>query len=673
MVITMKIELAKSAGFCFGVSRAVDLINSLLEQNVKVCTLGPVIHNPQVVRGLEERGALIIASPQDAPEGSVVVIRSHGVAKCVYDDLSSRGQSFTDATCPYVSKIHNIVSGTINAGATVLIAGDPTHPEVEGIKGHCQGKVYVFNDIVWLKKLTEENPQLKTERVIVVAQTTFDTDEWDICNEFVKKVYTNAIVFDTICSATSIRQQEAKELAAHSDIMIIVGSRHSSNTQKLYAICSRLCASYHVEGADELPLDRIKKASLIGVTAGASTPAFIIKEVLNAMSGLDNIEEEDFDFATALEMSFKTLSTDERVIGVVASVSSNEVQVDLGIKYAGFIPANEMTDDPLIKLDQMVKVGDEIELVVLRVNDQDGTVMLSKKKVDAIKSWDDIVKAADDGSIIEGIVTDVIKGGVLVAVHGLKVFVPASQSGVARNDSLDALLKKPIKMKIIEVDTGRRRAVGSIRALQKDERKILSDKFWSDIEVGRDFTGKVKSLTVYGAFIDLGGVDGMVHISELSWSKIKHPSEVLTVGDNVRVYVKDLNTETKKVSLGYRDKGENPWTTFIGKFNVGDIVDAKIVNFMPFGSFAQIIPGIDGLIHISQISEKRVAKPQDVLTLGEIVKAKIIEINEEKKRISLSMTEAAGGQINEDELGENHAAEGEQIVAPEADELGENV
>jgi (E)-4-hydroxy-3-methyl-but-2-enyl pyrophosphate reductase len=679
----VKVALAKSAGFCFGVSRAVKMIEGLFEKGETVSTLGPVIHNPRFVKTLESRGATVIDSLRQARSGSVVVIRSHGVAPEVYREIENLGLRCCDATCPYVAKIHQIVADASRGGATVLIAGDPAHPEVEGIRGHCTGGVFVFKNLDELKALADTNQSLHQTKIIAVAQTTFNADDWRDCNNFLKKVYTNAIIFDTICSATSIRQQEARELALRSDIMIIVGGRQSSNTQKLYSICSEICPSFLVEGADDLPRDVLKKAVYVGVTAGASTPVCIIKEVLNNMSGIDNIEAEDVDFAAALEKSFKMIRTDERVRGIVASVSANEIQVDLGTKHAGYVPLAELSDDPSVKPDQLYKVGDEIDLLVLRVNDQDGTVMLSKKRVDALHNWDLIVKANEDDTTMTGVITEVIKGGVLASVGGVKLFIPASQTGVPKDGQLETLLRKTVNLKIIEINEDRRRAVGSIRAVQREEKKALSEKFWADVEIGQEYTGKVKSMTAYGAFIDLGGVDGMIHVSELSWSRIKNPSEVLSIGETVKVIVKDVNKETKKVSLTYKDKGEDPWTSFIQKFHVDDIIEVKIVSFMPFGCFAQIIPGVDGLIHISHISDKRITRPQEVLQMGEMVKVKIIEINEEKKRISLSIKEALeGGNAQADELGENTEPQPEEVHPEEAhleepavekaDELGEN-
>ncbi|HEX3026701.1 MAG TPA: bifunctional 4-hydroxy-3-methylbut-2-enyl diphosphate reductase/30S ribosomal protein S1, partial [Clostridia bacterium] len=605
-----------------------------------VCTLGPIIHNPQLVADLEKKGAWAVASPADVPDGSTVVIRTHGVAQEVYTGLENRRLNIIDATCPFVSKIHSIVRDASSEGSIVLIAGNPSHPEVEGIRGHSSSDVYVFGSRKELEEITAAHPEIVSQKIIAVSQTTFNTREWELCRNFIEKVYTNAKIFDTICNATSIRQNEAKALAQESDMMIIIGGRQSSNTAKLYAVCSEICPSYLVEGASELPFDKLKNCLRVGVTAGASTPAWIIKEVLKAMTDMEK-DNGDISFAEALEKSFKTLSNDEIVQGVVIGISQSEIEVDLGTKHAGYVPLNEMTDDSNVKAEDLVKVGDELDLVVMRVNDQDGTVMLSKKRFDAIRGWQDIVKAEEDGTVLDGTVVDVVKGGLLVLCSGIKIFVPASHSGVSKNDNLEELLKKPVRMKIIEISKGRRRAVGSIRAVQREEKKELAEKFWNEAEIGKTYTGKVKSLTSYGAFVDLGGVDGMIHVSELSWSRINHPSEVLNIGDNVEVVIKDIDRESKKISLSYPNKGENPWNKFAADYKAGDIVEVKIVSFMPFGSFAQIFPGVDGLIHISQIADRHIAKASDVLEIGQKVKVKILEINEEKRRISLSIKEAA--------------------------------
>lgn len=646
----MKITVAESAGFCFGVDRAVKIVNDLLDKGERVCTLGPIIHNERLVKELGERGARIIESPAYADDGETLVIRAHGVPEEVEEDIKRRGTKCVDTTCPFVKKIHKIVASA-DQNEAVLIAGDENHPEVKGIIGHCRNEYYTFNSLEDLQKLTQNHPKLKNMSVSVVAQTTFNTEIWEKCNDFIRKVYTNSRFFDTICSATSIRQHEAKKIAAQSDLMIIIGGRHSSNTEKLYNVCSEICPSYKIEGADELSTVPFKYATRVGVTAGASTPACIIKEVLIGMSELDNMDMDvnDISFEEMLEQSFKTVNTDDTVKGTVIGFSQNEVQIDIGTKHAGYIPLAELTDDNNAKPQDLAKVGDVLDLVVMRVNDQDGTVMLSKKRFDSVKGWDDIVKAEAEQTVVEGLVTDVIKGGVLASVKGVKVFIPASQSGVGRDEKLEKILHTNVKLNIIEIAKGRKRAVGSIRQVLREERKKLAEQVWENIEEGKEYCGVVKSLTSYGAFVDLGGVDGMVHVSELSWSRIKNPAEVVSVGEKVNVYVKSFDKENKKISLGYKDKGEDPFTTFATKFNVGDIVDAKIVSLMPFGAFAQIIPGVDGLIHISQIADKHINKPSDVLAIGDEVKVKIIEIDTEKKRISLSMREASSETAADDE------------------------
>ena len=512
---------------------------------------------------------------------------------------------------------------------------------MEGIRGHCQS-CYVFKNAKDLEDLTNNFPDLKNKPACFVAQTTFSVAEWENCLEIIKKVYTNATIFDTICNATAKRQSEAVELAKKSDLMIIIGGKHSSNTAKLYDVCKPHCVTYLIETAQELPVAQVKAAKNVGITAGASTPASIIKEVLVTMTdikaGEGHFEENtELSFAEMLEESLKSLNTDEKVRGVVVGIAPNEIQVDVGRKQAGFVPASELSSDPNAKPEDIVKIGDEIELLIMRTNDQEGTIMLSKKRLDAIKGWDVVAKAEEDGTVLTGVVTEVIKGGVIAVTNGVRVFIPASQATATRGEPLENLLKKEVNFRIIEVNRSRRRAVGSIRAVLKDERKELADKFWETAEEGKEYKGVVKSLTAYGAFVDLGGIDGMIHISELSWNRIKHPSEVVNVGDEVTVYIKSLDREKGKVSLGYKRAEDNPWEILKNDYPVGTVVDTTIVGMTAFGAFARILPGIDGLIHISQIANERIEKPQDVLKVDQVVKAKITEIDFDKKRVSLSI------------------------------------
>ncbi|MCI5655848.1 MAG: bifunctional 4-hydroxy-3-methylbut-2-enyl diphosphate reductase/30S ribosomal protein S1 [Candidatus Pseudoruminococcus sp.] len=647
----MKIILAKSAGFCFGVNRAVTIVNNLLDEGKKVTTLGPIIHNPHMVAELAERGVEIADTPDDLSSmDRTLVIRSHGVPQSVIDEIEQKGISYENATCPFVSKIHKIVKDNSHDGKVVLIAGDENHPEVQGIVGHCEGEHYIFKDHEDLEKLLKKFKNVENISICVVAQTTYDVKEWKNCLKLLKKVYTNAKIFDTICSATSIRQSEAEELASISDIMVVIGGRQSSNTAKLFSVCKSKCErTYLIESVAELDDIALIDADIIGITAGASTPARIIKEVFNTMTeNIEKTENTAENFAELLEESLKNFNTDEKVHGVVVGIAPNEVYVDVGRKQAGFIPLAELSNDPNAKAEDLVKIGDELDLLIMRTNDQEGTIMLSKKRLDAIKGWDEIIKANEEDTPVTGFVTDVVKGGVIAVANGVRVFIPASQATATRGEPLENLLKKEVTFKIIEVNKGRRRAVGSIRAILKEERQKLADKFWETAEIGKKYTGTVKSLTSYGAFVDIGGIDGMIHISELSWGRIKHPSEVVKVGDTVEVYIKDLDREKGKISLGYKNTEDNPWEILKRDYPEGTVTEATIVGMTDFGAFANILPGIDGLIHISQISTERIEKPQDVLKIGDKVTVKITKIDFDKKRISLSIRELLEDQKSEE-------------------------
>ena len=639
----MSIKKADSAGFCFGVNRAISMVKDLVDHDVKVCTLGPIIHNMEVVRELEQQGCRPVESIGEINEGEILVIRSHGVPKTVIDELDKKGIEYQDATCPFVKKIHRIVSEAVVGEEVVLIAGNASHPEVKGIIGNCKTDCYTFNNEGELDNLLTNILKENNKLVKVVAQTTFDTKEWKKSVKKIKKLCTNSKIFDTICNATSVRQSEADEIAAQSDFMVVIGDRHSSNTAKLFDICKRRCGNtVLIETAAELDMNQVRAAENIGVTAGASTPAKIIKEVLDTMSEeiksgeTTNLEES---FEELLEESLKNLNTNERVMGTVISIAPNEVQVDVGRKQTGFVPVSELSNDPSAKPEDIVKVGDEIELLIMKTNDQEGTIMLSKRRVDAQKSWEELQEKVDSQEILTSKVTEAVKGGVIVLYNGVRVFIPASQATASRDESLEDLVGQDVDFRLIEVSQrGRhKRAIGSIRSVLKEQRAAQREEFWKNCEVGKRYTGVVKSLTSYGAFVDLGGVFGMIHISELSWTHIKHPSEVVNVGDTVEVYVKDINEETKKISLGFKNADDNPWEILKRDYPEGTVVNATIVGLTTFGAFANIIPGIDGLIHISQIANKRIDKPADVLSVGDTVEAKITAIDFDKKRVSLSM------------------------------------
>ncbi len=629
-----EIKIAKTAGFCFGVDRAVRLVYEELEKHSgRVATLGPIIHNRDVVDDMKSKGVRIVESVSELEPGEKAVIRSHGVGKEIYEELSLKGNEYIDATCPFVARIHKIVKEKSSEGYFILIAGDKNHPEVQGIVSHCNNNCFVFKDKGELKEFFEKKYKKLEKKLAIVAQTTYNILVWGECLKAIPEDKENILVFDTICSATSERQSDAALLSKEVDIMIVVGGKNSSNTLKLFNVCSENCRSYHIENADGLYTLNLKNAEKIGITAGASTPAYIIKEVQNTMAEI----LEDINFEEALEQSFKKVHTGERVKGYIAALNNSEAIVDIGTKHTGYVPLSELTDDPTKKPSDVVSVGDEVDLIVTKINDQEGIVMLSKKKVDELVGFDNIAKAKDEEKVLEGIVQNVVKGGVLVSVDGVRVFVPASQTGVPRDKSLDELLKKKVELKIIEVNEARRRAVGSIKAVAKAQKEAAKAKFWETAEIGKVYKGEVKSLTNYGAFVDLGGIDGMVHISELSWNRIKHPSQVVSVGDVLEVYIKDLDKEAGRISLGFKKAEDNPWVKFENNYHVGDVVNAKVVSITPFGAFAQIIEGVDGLIHISQIADQRVENVADVLKVGQEVEAKITEIDIDKKRISISM------------------------------------
>nr|WP_306820174.1 bifunctional 4-hydroxy-3-methylbut-2-enyl diphosphate reductase/30S ribosomal protein S1 [Flavonifractor plautii] len=628
-------ELARSAGFCYGVRRAVQMAEMAAEEGRPCVMLGPIIHNRDVIAYLESIGVGLVDTPEEVPPGAAVLIRSHGEGRPVHEALARLGRPVIDATCPNVSRIHQIVSRAEEGGRQVLIIGTRTHPEVAAIAGWCRRPV-VLEGAAELSNWLKTAPERRDIPLTMVSQTTSTRFIWDSCVEKAKKECTNLKIFDTICNATCKRQSEAQALAARSDAMVVIGGRESSNTKRLAELCGALCPMVvWIERAAELEPSNLCRKASIGITAGASTPEWIIKEVYDKMSD-ENIEIEE-SFAEMLEKSIKTLNTGEKVTGVVTGITPTEIYVDLGTKHAGYIPVSELTDDPTAKVEDLVKIGDEIETYVMRVNDQEGVVTLSKKRLDTVKSWDDIEQAREEHTTVEGVVTEENKGGVVVSIKGVRVFVPASQTGLPRETPMSQLLKQHVRLRITEVNRARRRVVGSIRAVEAEERAAKAAEVWANIEENKRYTGTVKSLTSYGAFVDIGGVDGMVHISELSWSRIKHPSEVVSVGDTVEVYVISFDKEKKKISLGMKDRSQNPWEVFTGKYQPGDVANVRVVKLMTFGAFAEVVPGVDGLIHISQIADHRIDKPGDVLSEGQMVDVKIIDIDYDNKKVSLSI------------------------------------
>ncbi len=643
----MSVKVASLSGFCFGVDRAVKTVEDLIakhEDNTTIYTLGALIHNPQMIRHFEESGVITadigdidgIFSKTDEKHRSVIVIRAHGIERQTdtrIHDYERRNPYFkvVDCTCPYVKKIHRIVADKCKENDTLVVIGSAEHPEVKSIVSYTDTDKLIFSSSDELFKAN-----LSQNDIVMVAQTTQNISEWKKCQEIIKKLCTNAQIFDTICSVTENRQTEVYSLALESDIMLIIGGKNSSNSNKLYHISKQNCQqTYFIENISDLPDFSLQPGCRVGIAAGASTPMGIIKEVETIMSEKTIMEGENF--AELLEQSLKTLHTGETVKGIITAISANEIFVDLGTKTTGVISSDELGEDVSADALAKYKVGDEIEAIVVKVSDLDGVATLSRKKIERLNNWTKIVESYNNGDILEGKIVDVVKGGVIIVAESVRVFIPASQTGLAKNADMNVLRGTTQKVKIIDLDESRNRAIASIRAVLREERKAQEEEFWANVEVGKRYEGTVRSIKSYGAFVDLGAVSGMVHVTELSWTRIKNPSEVVKEGQTISVYVKSFDKETGKISLGYKAEEDDPWLKFTSQYNVDDVVSCKIISLLPFGAFAEILPGADGLIHISQIANKKIAKPADVLNVGDVVDAKITDIDDENRKISLSM------------------------------------
>ncbi|MBR6754726.1 MAG: bifunctional 4-hydroxy-3-methylbut-2-enyl diphosphate reductase/30S ribosomal protein S1 [Clostridia bacterium] len=666
------IKISEYSGFCFGVKRAVDMINKSLETSGKtIYCLGELIHNRLFNETLRERGVVFIGVDEidSVPEGALVFLRAHGTTKQIYERLAKKNIEYVDATCPYVSKIHKIVASQPE-DTKVIVIGDAKHPEVEGIMSWAKGEGVVFANCEAIDNAHHEGFKSE-EDCILAVQTTYSGEEWKRCKGRITELYPNVRIYETICSVTENRQKKMFELASISDLSVIVGGRNSSNTAKLFAIAGSVCKnSIMIESADELDehADVIRSASKIAIAAGASTPSGIIQEVYNKMA---DIAKEELSFAEMLEQSFKTLNTGERVTGIVSAVNPTEVKVDLGTKHTGILPYDEVTVEGGVDLNELFKVGDEIEVVCGQFSDSDGTVLLSKKKLDQHKYWEAIKAASESGELISGTIKEIIKNekgyaGVIALYGPNKVFIPASQTGVPKGEELEALKGQKVEFKIIDINEQKKRAVGSIKASNRISRKAAEEEFFANVQEGDKFEGKVRAIMSYGAFINLGPVDGMLHISEMSWGRLKNPAEIFNEGDTVNVYIKSVDKEKKRISLGYKTEENDPWNIFAKNYNIGDVVDATIVSIMPFGAFAEIFPDFDGLIHISQISDKPVANPASVLKVGDKVTVKITAADFERRRLSLSIR-----ALLEPEVDETVPAEEVEVVIETTEEAAE--
>ena len=622
----MRVTLAKSAGFCFGVKRAVDLVYEESQKAEQVYTYGPIIHNEDVVDDLKKKGVGVINSSEelkDIAEGTII-IRSHGVSKKMFEAMSGNERKVMDATCPYVLKIHKIVAEKSREGRHIIVVGSSEHPEVEGIVGWCDGPVQVVKDEEEAQKINLEANQ----KVCIVSQTTFNYKKFQDIVEIISKKGYDILVLNTICNATQVRQTEAKELAKQSDAMIVIGGKHSSNTRKLYEICKKECENtYYIQTLSDLDLEKFKSFQSVGITAGASTPYHIIKEVHTAMS--------EMSFEQLLEESLVTIHNGEVVEGTVISVKEDEIVLNIGYKADGIITRSEYTNASNVDLRTLVHEGDTMQAKVLKVNDGEGQVLLTYKRLAAEKGNKKLEDAFNNKEVLTAKVATVLEGGLSVVVDEARVFIPASLVSDSYEKDLSKYAGQEIQFVITEFNPKRRRIIGNRKQLIVEKKQEQQKELFDRISVGMTVEGNVKNVTDFGAFIDLGGADGLLHISEMSWGRVENPKKVFKVGDTVKAFIKDIQGDKIALSLKFED--QNPWKTAVEKYAVGNVVTGKVARMTDFGAFVELEPGIDALLHVSQISKEHVEKPSNVLSVGQEVTAKVVDLNLDDKKISLSM------------------------------------
>ena len=624
----MKIYIAEHAGYCFGVKRAVEMAEKILEESVDmpIYSLGPLIHNPQVVEYLNSKGLKVIDKIEGVDNGKII-IRAHGVPYSLQKKIEDLDLELIDCTCPYVKAVHKRVREYRDNGYKIVIIGDKNHPEVIGINGWCNDEAIIINE----EEEAKDMPRY--DKICVVSQTTNRLEKFERLSNIVMEKGNEVKVFNTICNATNLRQTACEKLAKKVDAMIVIGGYNSSNTNKLAEISKRYCNNvYHIELYKDLPLQEIRKFNTIGITAGASTPDWIIKEVVDTMNNINNNE-----IMEAIENTLVQIHRGDILKGKVIYVTDEEIMVNINYKSDGIITKDELSNDPDINPKDLYKEGDEIEVYVVKLDDGEGNVVLSRRRFEAIRGWEELERAYKNNEIIECKVITDVKGGLSVLVNGINGFMPASQISLEYVDDLSLYKGKKLSAKIIDFDRGRRRLILSSKEVEKMELEKKIDELWNSLEVGKTIEGRVERLTNFGAFVDIGGVDGLIHISDLSWTRINHPSEVVKVGDKVQVQVLDFDRDRNRISLGLKQTLPQPWDIFIENRKVGDVISGKVVNILDFGAFVRLEEGVDGLIHVSQISKEHVNKPSDRLEVGQNVTVKIIDINEEDERISLSM------------------------------------
>ena len=621
--------LARHAGFCFGVRRAVETA----EKCAPAVTLGPIIHNPQVVSQLAERGITPVGGAAEVPPGARVVIRSHGVGRREYEALRARNCEIVDATCPFVARIHEMARGASEAGVPLIVIGEALHPEVAGILGWTDGPAWAVQTAEDVAAL----PALDSARV--VGQTTMSEERFEALCARIRARIPNAEIHSTICPATHDRQREAAEIAAQSDVMVVIGGRESSNSRKLYALASKLCPrTCFIETAAELDGLAVDPEDTIGITAGASTPDCIIKEVVARMNDIEKkvTPEENPEIEAmsdeVIDQTLVQIRPGQVVTGKVVQITDDEVCVNIGYKADGIVKKTDLSSTD-------VKIDDEIEVEVVKVNDGEGNVLLSQKNIINRKAWEEIVAKQEAGEFVEGVGKEAVKGGLLADVSGIRTFIPASQLDLRYVEKIDNFVGQPMTLKIIEIDQSKKRIVASRKEVLKAQEAEKKKKIWATLEKDAIVKGTVRRLADFGAFVDIGGVDGLVHVTDLSWGRVKHPSDVVSVGQEIDVKIKNVDPERERISLSYKDTQPRPWTVAGEKYPVGSVVEGKVVRITTFGAFVELEPGLDGLVHISQCALTRIAKVEDAVNVGDIVRVKVLDVNTEAKRISLSIRE----------------------------------
>ncbi|MCL2571616.1 MAG: bifunctional 4-hydroxy-3-methylbut-2-enyl diphosphate reductase/30S ribosomal protein S1 [Defluviitaleaceae bacterium] len=653
----MKITVAKSAGFCAGVARAVDTVYSELATHPdrKLATLGQLIHNRTVTDDLAAKGVKIINNI-DEIQDETIVIRSHGIPFQVEEELKARGIKYIDRTCPCVKAVHRRAMDAVKSGRTLIVLGEPTHSEVIGTAS------YGGDDVIIANEISDLLPKIYPKKqYTLVAQTTFEIDTFDKIVNALSSL--DIIIHNTICNATSTRQKEAAKLAKDSDTMIIIGDTASANSRALHKIASNFCLkTIFIASIHDLQLQYLKPGDKIGVTAGASTPPALTKEAVQLMSEFANaVPEETKDqaqmagqsFEEMLDESFKKpLHSGKIVKGTVIRVTPTEVTVDLNYKSDGIITKGEFTDDQSAELTELTKPGDTFDVFIIRVNDGDGNVLASKKKLDNQQNLKILEDALAEKTVLTGKITEVIKGGLLANVHGCRVFIPSSQVSNRFVEDLTVYKGQEMKLHMLEIDRSKRRFVAGRKELAAQEVRQAREEMYSKLEVGQRIEGAVSRLVDFGAFVDIGGVDGLIHVSEMAWKRVRKASDVLKVGDKVTVTVIGIDKEKNKISLSLKDISNDPWNGIMDKYPIGSIVDGTVVRLATFGAFVSLEEGIDGLVHISQIANRHIAKADEVLSVGQVIQVKVTNVDQENHRINLSKREAdidLGYEVYEDE------------------------